>query len=145
MNQAQIAELFGRDVSVVSRHISDVLEDGELDEESNLQKCKLLEPRARHDLQLGHGDISRVSPLLGAGHSVQALATEKLLQFATKGFVVDTTRLKAPANSDRIAELLEDRPPKSHTRPASGAAPSALMLPSSSLASSGSGLRPWTM
>jgi hypothetical protein len=46
MNQAQIAELFGRDVSVVSRHISDVLEDGELDEESNLQKCKLLEPRA---------------------------------------------------------------------------------------------------
>lgn len=32
-------------------------------------------------------------------------ATEKLVQFATKGFVVDSPRLKRAENADRIAEL----------------------------------------
>jgi hypothetical protein len=32
-------------------------------------------------------------------------ATDKLVQFATKGFVVDTTRLKSPDYRDRVAEL----------------------------------------
>ena len=34
-------------------------------------------------------------------------ATEKLVQFATKGFIIDATRLKNPENRDRIAELKE--------------------------------------
>jgi hypothetical protein len=34
-------------------------------------------------------------------------ATEKLVQFATKGFVIDAARLKNPDNRDRIAELKE--------------------------------------
>jgi len=37
MTQAQMAELFGRDISVISRHIGNVLEEGELIEEGNLQ------------------------------------------------------------------------------------------------------------
>jgi len=32
MTQAQIAELFGRNQSVISRHISNILAEGELDE-----------------------------------------------------------------------------------------------------------------
>jgi len=36
--QAQIEELFGVDQSGVSRHIRNLLRDGELDEESNMQK-----------------------------------------------------------------------------------------------------------
>ena len=32
MTQAQIGQLFGRDVSSISRHIANVLEEGELDE-----------------------------------------------------------------------------------------------------------------
>lgn len=42
LRQEQIAELFGKDVSGISRHISKIFKDGELDEESNLQKCKFL-------------------------------------------------------------------------------------------------------
>ncbi len=34
-------------------------------------------------------------------------ATEKLVQFATKGFVIDSVRLKQPENADRLAELRE--------------------------------------
>lgn len=41
MTQAQIGELFGRDQSVISRHITNVIEDGELDEQSNMQKVHI--------------------------------------------------------------------------------------------------------
>lgn len=41
MTQAQIAELFGRDVSVVSRPIANVAEEGELEGEGNLQKVQI--------------------------------------------------------------------------------------------------------
>ena len=36
LTQAQMVELFGRDVSVISRHISNIFKEGELDRESNL-------------------------------------------------------------------------------------------------------------
>lgn len=41
LRQEQIAELFGKDVSGVSRHISKIFKDGELEEESNLQKMQI--------------------------------------------------------------------------------------------------------
>lgn len=41
LRQEQIAELFGKDVSGVSRHIAKIFKDGELDEKSNLQKMQI--------------------------------------------------------------------------------------------------------
>ena len=38
--QAQMSQLFGRDISVISRHIRKIFEEGELDRESNLQKMQ---------------------------------------------------------------------------------------------------------
>lgn len=40
LRQEQIAELFDKDVSGVSRHISKIFSEGELDEKSNLQKMQ---------------------------------------------------------------------------------------------------------
>ncbi|WP_416194153.1 hypothetical protein [Nitrobacter sp. TKz-YC01] len=40
MTQSQISELFGRDVSTVSRHIGNIFEEGELDEATSLQKVQ---------------------------------------------------------------------------------------------------------
>ena len=108
MTQAQIAELFGRDQSVISRHIAGILEDGELDEESNMQKVHIAgssRPVALHSLDMVISVGYRVS-------STQATvfrkwATHKLVQFATKGFVVDAERLREPENAGRIAELKE--------------------------------------
>ena len=40
MTQAETADLFGLNVSVISRHISNVIEDGELDELTSLQKMQ---------------------------------------------------------------------------------------------------------
>lgn len=105
MTQAQIAELFGRDVSVISRHIAKVIEEGELEESTSLQKVQTTtgRPATLYSLDMVISVGYRVS-------STQATlfrrwATEKLVQFATKGFVIDSVRLKQPKNADRIAEL----------------------------------------
>ncbi len=107
MTQAQIAELFGRDVSTISRHISNIVEEGELDE-SSLQKTQIAsstKPVTLYSLDMVISVGYRVS-------SAQATlfrrwATDKLVQFATKGFVIDSVRLKKPENADRLAELRE--------------------------------------
>ncbi|UZK03800.1 hypothetical protein [Venatoribacter cucullus] len=41
LSQAQMCELFGRDQSVVSRHIRNLFREGELPEESNMQKMHI--------------------------------------------------------------------------------------------------------
>lgn len=107
MTQAQIAELFGRDVSVISRHISSILEEGELDE-SNLHKMQIAsstKPVTLYNLDMvisiGYRASSKKATIF------RRWATEKLVQFATKGFVVDAARLKNPENADRVSELRE--------------------------------------
>lgn len=39
-------------------------------------------------------------------------ATDKLVQFATKGFVIDAEQLKGPEARDRVAELRERPKPR---------------------------------
>jgi hypothetical protein len=41
LTQAQMVKLFDRDVSVISRHIRNAIKDGEISEESNLQKMQI--------------------------------------------------------------------------------------------------------
>ncbi|MFA5122440.1 RhuM family protein [Zavarzinia sp.] len=105
MSQAQISQLFGRDVSTISRHIANVIEEGELDEATSLQKVQTSagRPTVLYNLDMVISVGYRVS-------SAQATvfrrwATGILVQYARKGFVVDSRRLKTPDNADRIAEL----------------------------------------
>ncbi len=107
MTQAQIAELYGKDVSVVSRHIAGILEEGELND-SNLQKMQIAssaKPVTLYALDMiisvGYRTSSKTATLF------RRWATGKLVQFATKGFVVDHQRLKRPENRDRLSELRE--------------------------------------
>jgi hypothetical protein len=107
MTQAQISQLFGRDISTISRHIANVIEEGELDEDTSLQKTQtsLGRPAVLYSLDMVISVGYRVS-------SAQATlfrrwATGVLVQFAKSGFVVDSPRLKQPENADRIAELRE--------------------------------------
>lgn len=105
MTQAQIAEMFGRDVSVISRHIAAILDEGELDE-SNLQKMQIAsstKPITLYSLDMVISVGYRVSSKQAT--IFRRWATETLVQFATKGFVVDAVRLKDPDNRDRVAEL----------------------------------------
>lgn len=107
MTQAQIAQLFGRDVGTVSRHIKNIFEEEELDEATSLQKVQTTigRPAILYSLDMVISVGYRVS-------SAQATvfrrwATQVLVQYAKKGFVVDKPRLRQPEFADRIAELRE--------------------------------------
>ncbi|MDF3031638.1 MAG: virulence-related protein [Moraxellaceae bacterium] len=55
LSQAQMAELFGRDQSVVSRHIRNALAEGEVSEQGNMQKMHTAnsdKPVAFYDLDV---------------------------------------------------------------------------------------------
>lgn len=107
MTQAQIGALFGRDQSVISRHINNVLDEGEL-EESNMQKMHIAHsdrPVTLYNLDMIISVGYRVSSAQGT--VFRRWATSTLVQFARKGFVVDSVRLKQPDNADRVAELRE--------------------------------------
>ena len=106
MTQAQIARLYGRDVSVISRHINKITAAGELGDGAYL-----------HDMQISTPGrpvtLYGLDMVIGVGFKVSSpqaalfrrWATDKLVQFATKGFVVDAPRLKNPESADRVAEL----------------------------------------
>ncbi|MAS13363.1 MAG: DNA-binding protein [Nitratireductor sp.] len=105
MTQEQIARLFGRERSVITKHIANILEEGELDEETSVQKMHTTtgRPPLLYSLDMIISVGYRVS-------SAQATlfrrwATGILVQFARSGFVVDSARLKQ--ERDRIAELRE--------------------------------------
>lgn len=114
MTQAQIGQLFGVDRSVVTKHIANVYAEGEL--EADATRAKIAQVRqegSRHvERQIEHYNLDAVISVGYRVSSVQATlfrrwATGVLVQFAKKGFVVDSLRLKQPENADRIAELRE--------------------------------------
>lgn len=112
MTQGQMAQLFGRDVSAISRHIANILEEGELVAEGNLQFMQIArstKPVALYSLDMVISVGYRVS-------SAQATvfrrwATSVLVRFATSGFVVDVERLKEPGRlttMDEARQRLDD-------------------------------------
>jgi len=105
MTQAQIAELFGRERSVITRHISKILDEGELDEETSVQIMhkSVGRPAAIYNIDMVISVGYRVASKQAT--TFRKWATETLVQFAKKGFVVDSVRLKNPENIDRVREL----------------------------------------
>jgi len=114
MTQSQMAELFGVTVPSISRHIANILEDGELTAEATVTKVETvrIEGARRVTRSIDHFNLDMVISVGYRVSSTQATvfrrwATSVLVQFAKKGFVIDTARLKQPENTDRIAELRE--------------------------------------
>ncbi|MGE4304745.1 MAG: RhuM family protein [Novosphingobium sp.] len=114
MTQAQISELFGVTRQGVNSHINNIYDEGELDREST---CKeILQVRFEGEREVSRRTlIHNLDAIIAIGYRVSTKqgtlfrrwATDKLVQFATKGFVVDSVRLKEPENADRLAELRE--------------------------------------
>ena len=114
MTQAQISELFKVDRSVITKHIRNIYEEGELIEDTTCAKIAQVQKegdrKVRRDVQtydlnviisVGYRVSSRQATLF------RVWATDKLVQFATKGFVIDSKRLKRGDNYNHLKELRE--------------------------------------
>ena len=77
LTQAQMCQLFGRDVSVVSRHIRKIFKEGELDPKSNLHFLQI----ANSDKKVAFYDLDVV---ISVGYRVKSVAGTRFRQWATR-------------------------------------------------------------
>lgn len=110
LSQAQMAALFQRDTSVVSRHISNVYKERELEEEkTSLKKAN------SHNLQIGLDKPTtyyNLDVIISVGYRVKSKrgtqfriwATQRLRDYLLKGFVVNQERLKEQSQA-KLKEL----------------------------------------
>ena len=112
LTMPEMARLFERDLSVISRHVASVISEGELAEAGNLQKMQETpSPAGGRPATLCSLDMV-ISVAYRVTNSKQATmlriwATDKLVQILTKGFYIDKERLKNAGTPDALDEFRE--------------------------------------
>ena len=104
LTQAQIASLFDRERSVISKHLRTVFQTGELDEESNVQKMHIAfsdKPVSYYNLDVIISVGYRVNSIKGT--QFRRWATNILRQYLVQGFVLNEKRLRESAR--QLADL----------------------------------------
>lgn len=110
--QDQMAEMFGVNVPSISRHLKNIFADGELDLAATVSKIERVAQEGQRQVRR-QIEIYNLNAIISVGYRVSSgqgtlfriWATDTLVQFATKGFVVDAARLKNPEEHDRVREL----------------------------------------
>ena len=100
LSKAQLAELFKRDRSVISRHITNIFKEEELDRESNVQKMHI----ANSDRPV---EFFSLDVIISVGYRVKSKrgvefrqwATKVLKDFMIQGFAINETRVKNAPSS----------------------------------------------
>ena len=108
LNQAQIAELFGRERSVITKHLRNIFEEGELDEKSNVQNLHIAnsdKPVKFYSLDVIIAVGYRVKSTQGT--QFRQWATAVLHEYLQKGFAMNDEKLKEFGGGDYWYELLE--------------------------------------
>jgi hypothetical protein len=109
----QIAELFQRDKSVISRHISNVFEEGELSTGATVAKFATVQIEGDRQVQR-EVDYYNLDVIISVGYRVKShrgtqfriWATQRLREYIIKGFAMDDDRLKQAGGGDYFDELL---------------------------------------
>ena len=110
LTQAQMAELFSKDISVISRHISRIFKDGELDKNSNLQKMQI--PNSDKPISIYSLDM-----IISVGYRVNSRqgvafrrwATRVLKEYMLRGFSVNQHLISLQEHIDNRFYSLESR------------------------------------
>jgi len=104
LNQSQLAELFERDQSVISRHINNIFNEGELKKKSNMHFLHI--PNSDKPVAFFNLDV-----IISVGYRVKSQrgtqfriwANKILKDYLVKGYAIYEKRLKG--QTDRINEL----------------------------------------
>jgi len=110
LTQKAIGKLFGKERSVITKHLKNIFDSGELEEKSNVQ-----------NMHFGHSDkpikFYNLDAIISVGYRVNSYqatqfriwATKTLKEYIIKGFVLDDERLKQGKRfgKDYFEELLE--------------------------------------
>lgn len=113
LTQKKMAELFGVEVPAISKHLKNIFESGELQENSVISKMETTALDGKNYLTTFYN----IDVIIAVGYRVNSnqatqfriWATQTLKEFIIKGFVMDDDRLKngKPFGEDYFKELLE--------------------------------------
>ena len=112
MNQNQLAELFATSVPNISMHISNILKEGEL-EQNSVIKDYLTTASDGKEYRVTFYSLEMILAIgfrvrSKRGTQFRIWANQNLKQYMIKGFVIDSERLKNPdGRPDYFDELLE--------------------------------------
>ena len=111
LTQAQMTALFGRDQSVISRHLRNVFKENELEEKSNMQKMHIANsdrPVAFYNLDVIISVGYRVKSLRGTQFRIWA--TNILKEYLIKGYASNDKRLRELQKTIKLVEkVIEHR------------------------------------
>lgn len=107
LSQAEMAELFQKDRSVISKHIRNIFAEGELIEESNVQSLHI--PNSDRPIKFYNLDV-----IISVGYRVKShrgtqfriWATQRLREYIIKGFTMNDDLLKNAGGGNYFEELL---------------------------------------
>lgn len=109
----QIAELFQRNKSTISRHIKNIFEEGELNLEATVAKFATVQKEGDRKVERNI-DYYNLDMIISVGYRVNSLqgthfriwATQVLKEYMIKGFAMDDERLKRGGGGNYFDELL---------------------------------------
>lgn len=107
LTQAQMAELFGKERSVITKHIKNVFTEGELVEKSNVQILHISgsdRPVKYYNLDVIISVGYRVKSIQGT--KFRQWATARLREYIVKGFTMNDDLLKEAGGGNYFDELL---------------------------------------
>ncbi|MBS1919221.1 MAG: virulence RhuM family protein [Bacteroidetes bacterium] len=107
LSQEQMAELFQRDRSVITKHIGNIFNEGELDEKSNVQILHISssdKPVKFYSLDVIISVGYRVKSHRGTQFRIWA--TQRLREYIVKGFTMNDELLKEAGGGNYFDELL---------------------------------------
>ena len=105
LTQAKIADLFGVERSVVTKHLQNIFKEGELDQNSTCAKIAQVQTEGARRVTRSV-EFYNLDAILSVGYRVSSKqatlfriwATERLKEYIIKGFTMDDERLKNPNN-----------------------------------------------
>jgi len=103
LSQARIAELFGVDRSVVTKHLLNIFKEGELSKEATCANFAQVQKEGNRDVTR-QVEFYNLDAIISVGYRVNSRqatlfriwATERLKEYIIKGFTMDDERLKNP-------------------------------------------------
>lgn len=105
LTQAKIAELFGVDRTVITKHLQNIYSEGELIKDPTSAKIALVQNEGNREVKR-EVEFYNLDAILSVGYRVNSSqatqfriwATERLKEYIIKGFTMDDERLKNPQN-----------------------------------------------
>lgn len=113
LSLTQLAELFQRDKSVISRHIKNLYEEGELPAEATVANFATVQQEGARAIERNVTHYN-LDVIISVGYRVKShrgtqfriWATQRLREYLVKGFTLDDERLKRESSGNYFDELL---------------------------------------